>query len=509
MSKFKRHNRQLALIQNLLMINGAPMTVWNTKTPLMIHQQSAVQKLLGLKVGALFMDMGTGKTRTAIELAKLRQHKIKRVVWFCPVSVKYTIAREVQKHTNIAHDEIIVFNQNTNSQTKDLDKKLFVIIGIESMSSSDRVMYAAQKVLNEESMVVLDESTYIKNHYSKRAKRIRVLSQNCRYRLILTGTAMTQGAVDLFSQMNFLSPKILDYVSFYEFAEKHLVYEYIKKPNGVKIKTNRIVDEVETELLAEKIAPYSYQVKKSECLDLPEKIYTSYGCYLTDEQYEACIEAKEQFAMSILSDEYYSSSSIPIFKLFGSLQSIACGFWQNNGRFYHYHHNRIKALMDALCGLDTNDKVVIWAKYHYCIDEITNMLIKEYGSNSVHQYHGKISEAKRKNNLIDWQKKGRFIVATQSAGGHGLNELLSAHHVIFYANSFKYSERLQAEDRTHRIGQTHACWYADIYSYDSIDERINKNLETKGDTLRIFMNKMNELRQQGLKEELVNMIMEL
>lgn len=50
------------------------------KTALYKHQQRAFNKLSKLKVGALFMEMGTGKTRTAIELAKFRVGKIDKVI---------------------------------------------------------------------------------------------------------------------------------------------------------------------------------------------------------------------------------------------------------------------------------------------------------------------------------------------------------------------------------------------------------------------------------------------
>ena len=59
-------------------------------TDLLPHQVSAVDKLKKLKVGALFMEQGTGKTRTALELVQIRLNKgkIDHVLWLCPCSVK-------------------------------------------------------------------------------------------------------------------------------------------------------------------------------------------------------------------------------------------------------------------------------------------------------------------------------------------------------------------------------------------------------------------------------------
>lgn len=455
------------------------------------------------------MEMGTGKTRTVIELAKLRQHKIDRLVWFCPVSVKNTIAKEFLKHTDCSDSDILVFNNSTNSRTRGLHDKFFVVVGIESMSSSVRTISAVQSLITSQTMVALDESTYIKGHRSYRTRRITLLAKIARYRMILTGTPMTQGVVDLFTQMYFLSPNILGYDSFYTFAHNHIEYEQIKLPDGRKIESRQIRNTHNTDYLAARIAPYAYQVTKAECLDLPKKIYTSYEFNLSSAQQQAYFEAKERFADRVMNQDEWNPSSVPIFQLFTELQSIVCGFLTLNGHTTTFSHGRVGLLEQVVSDIDESEKVVIWGKYHHCIDEIVAALVDTYGANQVAQYHGHLSESRRAKEVNRWASSGRFLVATQAAGGHGLNELVVSSHVVFYANGFKYSERLQAEDRTHRIGQTKSCWYGDLYAADTIDHRIESNLATKGFTLKSFMERMNELLSQGLKSEIVKMIMQL
>ena len=53
------------------------------ETSLLPHQEEAVKKLSKLKVGALFMEQGTGKTRTALELIQKRMEKgkVNVVLW--------------------------------------------------------------------------------------------------------------------------------------------------------------------------------------------------------------------------------------------------------------------------------------------------------------------------------------------------------------------------------------------------------------------------------------------
>ena len=137
-----------------------------TKTSLYEHQQAAVNKLSPLLAGALFMEMGTGKTRTAIELAK--RWNVSNVVWFTPVSLKETVRQELVKHVKWSRP--YVFDYRT--RMRGLSRHFWTIIGIESMSSSTRQILSARSLVNESTLVIVDESSFIKGHKSWRTLRI-------------------------------------------------------------------------------------------------------------------------------------------------------------------------------------------------------------------------------------------------------------------------------------------------------------------------------------------------
>ena len=59
------------------------------------------------------------------------------------------------------------------------------------------------------SMMIIDESTTIKNPKAKRTKAILDLRKETKYRRILTGSPVTQSPMDLWAQMDFLDPEIL------------------------------------------------------------------------------------------------------------------------------------------------------------------------------------------------------------------------------------------------------------------------------------------------------------
>lgn len=483
----------------------------DTTTALMPHQVPAVAKMLPSRVGALFMDMGTGKGRTTIEIAKIRQQKYDRLFWFCPVSLKETIYQEWRKHTNLPAHLIKVWDDKVSNENLP-EQALVHIVGIESMSSSARVVLAYKAMVTAQSFVIVDESSYIKGHRSLRTERITAMSEIARYRLVLTGTPFTQGVVDLFAQMRFLSNKILGYGSFYSFAANHLEYEIKKDDMGRKVQTGRIIRVHNTEYLAAKIAPYVYQVSKDECLDLPDKLYETRYFSMSDEQWQRYVQAKNEILLELDYDDW---TSIAIFHLFSALQSIICGFWTRTApdtkakEFVTFPHKRVNLLMDTIASIAEAEPVIIWSKYHYAINEIKAAIDEQCGSNTYAEFHGGITVSKRNEELERWKQGDiRFLIATQSAGGHGLT-LNNAAYAIFYADGYKYSEREQAESRNHRIGQTRRPTYISLCCSDSIDERIATALYRKENALAEFQKSVNRYRKDDLKDMAVKLVKEL
>jgi SNF2 family DNA or RNA helicase len=482
-----------------------------TITPLLPHQHLAVAKMLPSRVGALFMDIGTGKSRTTIEIAKIRQAKYDRLFWFCPVSLKETIRQEWRKHTDLADEEVKVWDDKVVTDHLPVHARVH-IIGIESMSSSARVILAYQAMVTEQSFVIVDESSYIKGHGSLRTERITMLSAKAKYRLILTGTPFTQGAVDLFAQMSFLSTKILGYASFYSFAANHLEYEVRVNEHGYKTRTGRIIRTHNTDYLAAKIAPYVYQVSKEECLDLPDKLYETRSFSMTDEQYDYYQQAKQEILLDL---DYEDWSSIAIFHLFTSLQAIVCGFWTRTvpqaleKQHITFQHQRVDLLMETIASIPDTEQVIIWSKYHHAINEMKLSIEQQYGRGAYAEFHGGLTERVRNESLASWQRgDSRLLIATQSAGGHGLT-LNNAAYSIFYADGYKYSEREQAEGRNHRYGQTRRPTYISLCCNGSIDEKIASSLARKENALASFQRSINRYRKDDLKEMALKLVKEL
>jgi len=457
------------------------------QTALLPHQQTALAKFGRMRVGALFMEMGTGKTLTALTWAfrKIDSGRAKHLIWLCPVSVKLTIQNEMLKHADL---DIYVFGGSTKAKT--LKPHDVYIIGSESLSSSPRVLEAFNALL-EGSVLVVDESHMFKRVFTERTKQLLRNAWKASYRMILTGTPITNGIEDLYSQFTFLSKRILGYNHFREFSFYHLVYTD-DWPRRVSYRCNK-------DYIMARIAPYTYQMKKNECLDLPGKTYTTYYFNMTLKQRERYEKAKAWILTNV---DAFTFGDTTIFKLFTALQQCVSGYYRihEDGELLPLFDSpddnpRINTLDRVIEGIPESEKVVIWCKFKHEVHDIAEFL-----GGGVSLYYGDASEQEREAALTAFRSDNRYLIATASTGGLGI-DLTCANYVVFYSNTFKISHRLQAEDRCHRIGQKVSVTYIDISCNESIDDIILRCRDKRIDVIADFKARLLEIRKMTNRKD--------
>jgi len=436
------------------------------KTELYPYQRAAVDKLIGIRVGALYMEMGTGKTRTALEIISRRMEagKLDKVLWLCPCSVKENLRQDIVKHA-------------------DGGLAVIAIAGIESLSSSKRLTNLLMRYVSTGNvMLIVDESNLVKNHRAIRTQRIEQLANYCRYRMILNGTPISKNEADLYAQWRILDPRILGYQSFWSFAANHL--EYDEKYHH---KVRRVLN---VDYLTDKISPYSYMVRKDEVLKLPDKARSESHFWLTKEQarhYELMMDA---FLQTLIDED----DDTAIYRTFTALQEITSGrriISEASERIQHEsffsdprQNPRIQALLDEI-EYFSDDKVIIWCKFQHEIDDIEAVLREVYGKDAVRVFCGRINQRRRGQAIEDFQGDSQFLVANKACAGYGLN-LQFCHSVIYYNNDWDLATRAQSEDRVHRIGQLEDVRIVNLYAVNSIDRRVLDCLARKSNLADSF-----------------------
>ena len=418
------------------------------------------------------MEMGTGKSRTAIELAfrRIEKGKVNKILWLCPCSVKPTIEAELAKHI-------------------EGDTSNIIIAGIESLSSSIRLnVKLLELVQNHKVFLIVDESNLVKNHRAKRTENIMRLAEHCQYKLILNGTPISKSEKDLFAQWHILDWRILGYKSFWTFAANHL--EYDEKVRG---KVRRVLN---TNYLVEKIAPYTFQVKKEECLDLPPKSYSSVCFELTRKQREEYERVKEIFLSDV--NEFEPST---IYRLFTALQHVLSGNRvistirqpiQTEPFFRKPMDNpRLQTLIETV--EKTEGKIIIWCKYTHEIKAVSMELKQIYGEGAVVEFYGEVKRKQRAINTKIFAEGARFFVANKTCAGYGLN-LQFCSYAIYYSNDWDWATRSQSEDRIHRMGQKENVHILDIYAWNTLDGRILNCLESKEKLVDSFKGQIEKMK---------------
>jgi len=479
------------------------MIKYKFKTKPYEHQLNALKKSWAQETYALFMEMGTGKSKVLVDNIGMLYDAgaIRGAIVVAPKGV-YKNWDQIEFPTHMAehveYSKVLwepIASKKKQAELDTLfdgkDELKILIMNVEAFSTSKGLDFADRflSIFGKRALIGIDESTTIKNPTAKRTKNILKIGNLAKYRRILTGSPVTKSPLDLFSQCMFLDPYLLGYDSYYAYRSRYakMVDKYFGGRRVQVVDSYRRLDE-----LTDKLKNFSYRVLKEDCLDLPEKVFTKRFVDLTPEQDKTYSQMKEMALAMLENGEVMSTMNVMTQMM--RLHQITCGhFKADDGKITHLKNNRINALMQLLD--ETEGKVIIWANYVEDIKNIVENLKKAYGDDSTVEYHGSVDPRVRQEQIALFQQKNgptRYFVGNPQTGGYGIT-LTAANTVIYYSNSYDLEKRLQSEDRAHRIGQTGSVTYVDLIAEKTIDERIVKALREK-------INIANEIMGEDIKQ---------
>lgn len=478
------------------------MTNFEYSYPPYDHQKVGFELSAEQKSFALLMEMGTGKSKITVDTLT---YNVERGVLdaICIVAPKGVHSKWLDEDFPMSMRPSMDWEGavwRSGHKQSELDcsnlmkskapvKILCVNTDVFSYPKSAGAKLAMEFVTKNKTMLVVDESQRIKNPDSNRTKVIDKLGDRALYKRILSGTPITNGVFDLYSQFNFLNPRIFGQ-SF--FAFKHTYAEIMEDTDPIMIAikrklppgrfppvmpkrdaNNRVMYK-NLDKLQEVIRPYSYRVLKSECLDLPEKIYSTRYYDLDSKQAKIYEDLKKSLRTQLQSE---TITILHKMTLLLRLQQVVSGYLPNDDGhirpIYPPEDNpRLQLLLETLEDID--GQVIIWARFQ----EEIRMIAAALGDDCV-TYYG---ETKNREEQLAVYKSGgvRYIVGSAAAGGIGLN-LTNASTVIYYSNDFNYGSRAQSEDRAHRIGQKDNVLYIDLEARGTVDKYIIEALRAKKD----------------------------
>ena len=545
-------------------------TDYEQEIKLFDHQKLAREKFKDLNEIALFFEMGCGKTLTSMMIIcdKFKQGLIDNLLviapndvhkqWFDDLCDDNTTLSKAIAQEGVECDGQIIGGRGGQKQFWDFDdngKLHIVCTNIDTFSTPHKWEVLVAWALSGRTAIIVDEATSIKNPSSKRAQRLlyefndtmfrrktcifNEKKQNTQVRIVLTGTPVTNGPMDLWAIMEFVKPNYFgrNYYSFMNYYGMHTQLSVNDRVVNVLLteKTWQGIHECRDYMEAfgvfgcsedtymtikhqdHYMGPYKHAdelkvllepcavfAKLVDCVDMPDVNYIVKEVSLSPAQ-EACYNAMKHDLLAQYEKDNSTYESTAKNKLVVSmrLQQIASGFimaheveqtddtelplWADEG--YDVKPDEVTWLGDTnpkleqlMRDIDELDKpILVITRFSAEAAKIYDILKDKYSTMLFTGW-------KTVGSIEDF-KAGKFeiMVANLAKIAYGHN-LQIAHTTIYYSNTFSMELRQQSEFRTFRMGQKHPCTYVDYVSC-AADKTIAEALRTKKNLLEYIRDK--------------------
>jgi SNF2 family DNA or RNA helicase len=448
---------------------------------------------------ALFWDPGVGKTWPIINVTAKRfvDGEIDGLLVVAPLGVDHNwIRAELPKHCPVEYRaaRYVSSKSGTNKQERELDGVLdhrglsVLTMGYDAFKTEDGKKIAKAFLTKRKAAMALDESQMIKSPGSTRTKMLVPAGRYAKQRWCMSGTPAPQSPLDFYAQMKFVDEDFWKRRDIANFAVMRAMFEIVEMRGAPGRMFPVIQGYRNPELIGSWIKEMSSRLRKEDCLDLPPKIFATRFFKMTPRQRKAYDTLQETYELQIDSGEEYVALS-PLVRLM-RLHQIACGYLPHPDdpddperavEIDPYEGNaRLKALGEELDAIGPK-KVIIWYA-----ERQSGFLIQKMLGNACVKYDGTVGHADREAAVERWRNPlgPRYLIGNPAAGiGRGYT-LVETCEVVYYSQSFKLEDRLQSEDRCHRIGQHWPVRYGDVAAEDSVDLRIAEVLRNKDDLER-------------------------
>lgn len=426
---------------------------------------------------ALLMEMGTGKTLTSIGIVGVMREEglISRLMVVAPLSVLGVWRDEFAKFAG--YDYSLVVLEGTAAKKADTIRHMagktlqVMVINYESAWRLEREISRWRP-----DMIICDEGHRIKTHNASASKALHRLAALAKYRLLLTGTIITNKPVDVFSQYKFCDPTIFG-SSFYQFRSR---YFDMVGFGGYTLVMKRSMEGEFTE----RLHSIAFRATKAECLDLPE--YTD----ITQR-----VELEPQAAKlyrQLVRDSYaeLAGGTVTVTNVLTQLMrlgQLTGGFMKRDedGSLVQVSGAKLDALADIIDGaVENGRKVVVIAEHVIEVQTIGKLLDKKKIGYSM--VYGDVKNRDKLVKAFQEDPEVKVFVGQVATTALGLT-LTAATLMVFYSMDYNMANYEQARCRIHRAGQKNECTYIHLVARGTVDEKVMKALREKANLAKTLV----------------------
>ena len=513
---------------------------YQPKTIPYAHQQRALSVSYRKRAFALFMDPGLGKTKVIIDTAALLYEAghIRALLILAPNDVdEQWVEEQLPAHLpDRIRTRTVCWGPRVRQQREarelashPLPDRLHVLaMNHEAMSTKKGRDVCRRLLLALPTLFVLDESHGFKSPRAARTRSTLALAPLAFARRILSGTPTNGVPFELYTQFQFLDPRILGFDSYLAFRHRYGVWS--KEYARVVVKGEERLREYEAlqgyqnlpELFS-RVERAAFTCTKEECTDLPAKMYARVRTRLSVAQrevYERLVDEHlvlladaeagrpvrlthpdelpdDELATRLLDPALRMTLRIKL-TLMLRLRQCAAGFVTDDAGRTHMIDGEwercprmvktVEYVEQALAGMPR--KVIVWAHFREPLRVLERALQERLGAEAVVRVDGTVKGAQRAEAIARFKQEGsavRVLVAHPRTMGTGQN-LGVASYCVYYTNDYSRIQRKQSEDRIDRIDRRHPCTIVDVVAADAAcDAEVLEVQRTGADFTRRLM----------------------
>ena len=436
-------------------------------------------------------DMGLGKTIQVLSLllayrAEAGTKKLPSLL-VAPASLLANWAAEIERFAPDLTAVVAHPSAMPAGELKSLgpDKVAAVDLVITSYGSLLRIPWLETTSWH---LVVLDEAQAIKNPQAKQSRAAKKFS--ARARIVLTGTPIENRLGDLWSIFDFINPGLLGSAKEFTSYTKRLA-QRAGTPYGP---------------LRDLVRPYilrRLKTDKSVISDLPDKTEVKAFCKLSRKQAALYQQAVQEMAGQLEDADGIRRKGLVLsflmrFKQICNHPSqwLGDGAWaeDDSGKWA-----RLRELFEVIAA--KQEKALVFTQFREVTAPLAAFLGSLFGRPGL-VLHGQTGVKKRKELVKRFQEDESvpFFVLSLKAGGLGLN-LTAASHVVHFDRWWNPAVENQATDRAFRIGQTRNVLVHKFVCKGTVEEKIDKLIESKKQLSQELLEGGAEVNLTELKDE--------
>lgn len=442
------------------------------------NQEEAMQFALQHPSCMLDMDMGTGKTRVAIDVMFARKD-VYRVLVVCPKAVVPVWRKNLEKFAPAGWACWDEQKGSVKAKAESLEKwlrgtpatKQIVVMNYDVVWRFPMGDLVLKSRFN---MVILDESHRAKAAGSKVSKYLAMLGKRTRYKMCLSGTAMANSPLDVYGQYRFLDNTIFG-TNHNQFLQQYAIMGGPERRFVVGYKNQKeLKEKFQSIAYSCRMADVASRIKLPECLPPVERT--------------VCLPGKDMATSKKLAKEFKAECGETGVVVAGNvlvkmlrLQQIAAGFClvQDSPlepkRTEELNTAKEDALVDMLQDLSDSDPIVVFCVFKHDLEAVARAA-KRAGRVSC-ELSGRVNE------LEHWQFSEGAVLAVQvQAGSEGV-DMTRANHAVYFSLPYSLAVYEQSKARLYRPGQTRPVSFVHLIAEGTIDESIYKSLMKKKDVI--------------------------